>query len=531
MMNDSFKLIIIIGNNTQSREVKTNESQNSFLQENIQYHIFTSYTPSNIIVATKISVTGKYINESLFSKDDIYQFFLSNDSICFEFDEVFSEIHHIDLIFNMNFRIEELTNKLNSCIMFSSQHDSEKIFVFENYISKFMIDYFKLISNVNVSTGNSLSISGYLLNQQKQFDLFDDKITSLEQANQMLKEMREKQNQYFQDNNINSDGIIIIFSIQVKCSEITFIKLNIKEPQANNTLNYLSSDITAFVNLDKYEKVYLISCVSPTKENLKKSIQELYFMNDIYKEITTSKANNSLQIPLLNSLRSMTSIDDINSNITMSNKRYFSNAFVSQNNNIENVNANENTNTNNHQAIKHENNLSIIPPDCTISMSDTNYHIKNNKSDVETLYSYLKTLSLHINDKNKYETKIKLLEEQLNKERKIKGEIEIDYKVSLEKLNELNKALIIKDVIINTLEEKNKKNKSEKKEYKELNKKNELKIFELIKENEKLKATNDNYTQKYKAIQDDNVSLNKRITTIQHTLSLIIKNKDADDSK
>ena len=141
------------------------------LTESLQYTIFTSYQPSNLILVSSKPIEGGTINQAFQTKNDLYDFgknFLK-ESALFEFDKIYNESNSIDLIYKdlIKDNISNLFQKKNSCILLHGPIDSGKSFLLRGgntqyggesgLIYRGIRDIFRLISLYNQANTNTSS--------------------------------------------------------------------------------------------------------------------------------------------------------------------------------------------------------------------------------------------------------------------------------------------------------------------------------------------------------------------------------------
>ena len=149
----------------------TNAQSKKGLTESLQYTIFTSYQPSNLILVSSKPIEGGTINQAFQTKNDLYDFgknFLK-ESALFEFDKIYNESNSIDLIYKdlIKDNISNLFQKKNSCILLHGPIDSGKSFLLRGgntqyggesgLIYRGIRDIFRLISLYNQANTNTSS--------------------------------------------------------------------------------------------------------------------------------------------------------------------------------------------------------------------------------------------------------------------------------------------------------------------------------------------------------------------------------------
>ena len=165
------KLSRINDSKSLKRANPTNAQSKKGLTESLQYTIFTSYQPSNLILVSSKPIEGGTINQAFQTKNDLYDFgknFLK-ESALFEFDKIYNESNSIDLIYKdlIKDNISNLFQKKNSCILLHGPIDSGKSFLLRGgntqyggesgLIYRGIRDIFRLISLYNQANTNTSS--------------------------------------------------------------------------------------------------------------------------------------------------------------------------------------------------------------------------------------------------------------------------------------------------------------------------------------------------------------------------------------
>ena len=165
------KLSRINDSKSLKRANPTNAQSKKGLTESLQYTIFTSYQPSNLILVSSKPIEGGTINQAFQTKNDLYDFgknFLK-ESALFEFDKIYKESNSIDLIYKdlIKDNISNLFQKKNSCILLHGPIDSGKSFLLRGgntqyggesgLIYRGIRDIFRLISLYNQANTNTSS--------------------------------------------------------------------------------------------------------------------------------------------------------------------------------------------------------------------------------------------------------------------------------------------------------------------------------------------------------------------------------------
>ena len=165
------KLSRINDSKSLKRANPTNAQFKKGLTESLQYTIFTSYQPSNLILVSSKPIEGGTINQAFQTKNDLYDFgknFLK-ESALFEFDKIYNESNSIDLIYKdlIKDNISNLFQKKNSCILLHGPIDSGKSFLLRGgntqyggesgLIYRGIRDIFRLISLYNQANTNTSS--------------------------------------------------------------------------------------------------------------------------------------------------------------------------------------------------------------------------------------------------------------------------------------------------------------------------------------------------------------------------------------
>ena len=165
------KLSRINDSKSLKRANPTNDQSKKGLTESLQYTIFTSYQPSNLILVSSKPIEGGTINQAFQTKNDLYDFgknFLK-ESALFEFDKIYNESNSIDLIYKdlIKDNISNLFQKKNSCILLHGPIDSGKSFLLRGgntqyggesgLIYRGIRDIFRLISLYNQANTNTSS--------------------------------------------------------------------------------------------------------------------------------------------------------------------------------------------------------------------------------------------------------------------------------------------------------------------------------------------------------------------------------------
>ena len=184
------------------------------LNSEIKYTIFTCKEPSNTLIVSSKPVKGSSINETFFTKNDLYDFSQSilKETSLLEFDKVYNETHSLEKIYNDNIKdnITNLFHGKNSCVLFFGPIDSGKSFCLrgssdqrnnENGIlSKSINDIFNLIELTKQANQNSkiknffnVKISAYQIYLDSIYDLFSREINQI------------KLEQYYEDNLIKTN--------------------------------------------------------------------------------------------------------------------------------------------------------------------------------------------------------------------------------------------------------------------------------------------------------------------------------------
>ncbi len=186
------------------------------LNSEIKYTMFTCKEPSNTLIISSKPIKGSSINETFFTKNDLYDFSQSilKETSLLEFDKVYNETHSLEKIYNENIKdnITNLFHGKNSCVLFFGPIDSGKSFCLrgsadqrqnENGIlSKAINDIFNLIELTKQANQNSkiksffnVKISAYQIYLDTIYDLFSREINQI------------KLEQYYEDNLINTNLI------------------------------------------------------------------------------------------------------------------------------------------------------------------------------------------------------------------------------------------------------------------------------------------------------------------------------------
>ena len=165
------KLSRINDSKSLKRANPTNAQSKKGLTESLQYTIFTSYQPSNLILVSSKPIEGGTINQAFQTKNDLYDFgknFLK-ESALLEFDKIYNESNSIDLIYKdlIKDNISNLFQKKNSCILLHGPIDSGKSFLLRGgntqyggesgLIYRGIRDIFRLISLYNQANTNTSS--------------------------------------------------------------------------------------------------------------------------------------------------------------------------------------------------------------------------------------------------------------------------------------------------------------------------------------------------------------------------------------
>ena len=165
------KLSRINDSKSLKRANPSNAQPKKGLSESLQYTIFTSYQPSNLILVSSKPIEGGTINQAFQTKNDLYDFgknFLK-ESALFEFDKIYNESNSIDLIYKdlIKDNISNLFQKKNSCILLHGPIDSGKSFLLRGgntqyggesgLIYRGIRDIFRLISLYNQANTNTSS--------------------------------------------------------------------------------------------------------------------------------------------------------------------------------------------------------------------------------------------------------------------------------------------------------------------------------------------------------------------------------------
>lgn len=107
--------------------------RNSRLSDDKKYTIFTSTAASNTVVVSDKPITGKLINDTFLSKNDLYEYSYSiiKNATLLEFDRVYSEAHKLDLIYSEQIKdsVNNLFQGKNSCVMFFGPADGGKSYL------------------------------------------------------------------------------------------------------------------------------------------------------------------------------------------------------------------------------------------------------------------------------------------------------------------------------------------------------------------------------------------------------------------
>ena len=531
-MNDSFKCIILISCDNKSIHEFYNYSLNSkftfsknsnrnYLPENQEFYIFTYITPSSILLSSKKPILGKEIYNNLKKPDVDNNYAFSNNFSFFEFDCVYYTLYPYDEILSENFPFDELINS-NTIFIFSSQSDLEKTSSFNSFINIFLNTY-----DIYSEQQYKIKIICEIIFNKKIFQIESKISKNPKETLENLREIRNKKEQFCQESNLINDNINYILRFQIKESEICFTKLATKNLLIDNiTFAYLASDLINCsnsknnnednFNIDKYDKINIISCVSSSKDNYSQSMKEILFMNDIYKEINSIETNKGKTYNIRKKPDSRNNC--LNKNI----KKIYNN---SQNQSLSDKNQTLN--------IKIPDNT-IILPEMTSDISETksnisfsSHRIKERKkeklSELNSVFSYLENINNSLsNDRAKYDTRISTLEEEIKTLSKENDNLQKNYNLIKEKCdnleennNSLNKKLL-NNFTLNQKED-NIMNNENNILLNQLKEKDKI-IKQLKEENEKLKNKCRIYEDKYIDIKSDNAILNEKINQIEGLL-------------
>ena len=533
-MNDSFKCIILIScdkkdndlNNNKTNIINDRNSNMNYLSENNEFYIFTYIYPSKILFTSKKPILGKEIYKNLLKQNEnnndyIYQ----NNFSFYEFDKVYYTSYPYDEILSQNFPFQELINS-NSIFIFSSQNDYEKTSSFNTFINIFL-NIYDCYYNDNQY---KIKIISHIIFNKNIFQLDNKNSNSPKETLNNLREIRKKKDKFCQESNLINDNINFILRFQINESEVSFVKLATKNILLDN-ISFISlvSDLINFsniekntndiFNIDKYEKINIISCINSKKENYSQSMKEIIFMNDIYKEINSIQ-NYDNEI-----------IDNIKKENTKSTNSIRNKLF----NDIETESS-----QNLSQDIKNKNiDNTIILPENTSENSDMKPDISNNfkvklknkeqLNELNSVFCYLENINNSLNnDRIKYESRISTLEEEIKSLSKDNSCLLKNYNMIKEKCNNLeennlslNKKFLEKEnlsfckkddlsensILINKLKEKDNI------------------IKELKDENNKLKDKCKFYEEKYIQIKSNNAILNEKINHIEDILKTLFNEK------
>ena len=531
-MNDSFKCIILISCDNKSIHEFYNYSLNSkftfsknsnrnYLPENQEFYIFTYITPSSILLSSKKPILGKEIYNNLKKPDVDNNYAFSNNFSFFEFDCVYYTLYPYDEILSENFPFDELINS-NTIFIFSSQSDLEKTSSFNSFINIFLNTY-----DIYSEQQYKIKIICEIIFNKKIFQIESKISKNPKETLENLREIRNKKEQFCQESNLINDNINYILRFQIKESEICFTKLATKNLLIDNiTFAYLASDLINCsnsknnnednFNIDKYDKINIISCVSSSKDNYSQSMKEILFMNDIYKEINSIETNKGKTYNIRKKPDSRNNCLNKNINKIYNNSQ---NQSLSDKNQTLNIKIPDNT---------------IILPEMTSDISETksnisfsSHRIKERKkeklSELNSVFSYLENINNSLsNDRAKYDTRISTLEEEIKTLSKENDNLQKNYNLIKEKCdnleennNSLNKKLL-NNFSLNQKED-NIMNNENNILLNQLKEKDKI-IKQLKEENEKLKNKCQIYEDKYIDIKSDNAILNEKINQIEGLL-------------
>ena len=558
-MNDSFKCIILISCEDNSKDNNNNKINSNiiydknanmnYLPENNEFYIFTYIHPSKILLTSKKPILGKEIIKNLQRSELNNNYIFKNNFSFYEFDNVYYTLFPYENIFSENFPFQELINS-NIIFIFSSQNDYEKTSSFNSFINIFLNTYDCYSEN-----NYTLKIISEIIFNKNIF-LLDSKFSnSPKETLENLREIRKKKINFFQESNLINDNINFIVRFQINEKEICFVKLATKNLLLDDiSFASLASDLISFTNsksnnydmdnfnIDKYDKINIISCVNSTKENYSQSIKEIIFMNDIYKEINSIKGlennnnlnnNNNININSNNNMNNnkINNNNNIINNIIQKQRKDSRNTLNKNNLNINNSSLTERTQKKNIKILDN----TIILPEMTSDLSESksnSSNLNNNKiikkdnknlNELNSVFSYLENINISLsNDRAKYETRISILEEELKTLSKDNFSLLNNYNLIKEKFNNLeeNNNSLNKKILLNEKSNNIKKNKICENN---INLINQLKekddvIKNLREENEKLKIKCKFYEDKYIDIKSNNAVLNEKIKYIEKML-------------
>ena len=254
------------------------------LNENIKYSIFTSTPPSNILCISSQPISGKSINDTFKTKNDLHEFSqtILKETSLLEYDSIYNETTSQDKLYNEQIKdkITNLFHGKSSCVLLYGPHQSGK-----SYLLRGNTENAKLITSNNenclilraiTDVFNLLSLSRQAENnftvKMSSYQIFMDKVNDLLSKDKHKSPI--KLEKYFDKH-------------QRKCNLIGLSKVNIRNKSDFDTclkeIMHQRRNIAGIINIDNLKsKSHFAISITLEKRNY---IDDYDYEIELYSQI------------------------------------------------------------------------------------------------------------------------------------------------------------------------------------------------------------------------------------------------------